>query len=237
MRNDMLQLQEMLKHLASQSARVQIEKSFPNVIVKNEDDHFIFELLEDMSFSGAAANIWQMNEQRLITTSSVKNTLGYFSNMTAGQKGVCFATRFELNQQSHRVYWAIFPEDKCGILWQYQLLSDWYGGAALAYKRSMQGGAALNPYVIVYDPQSIFDYQITGDQGYMIYDCGEHYAIQAGCDHWGLPTPPPSGEDYGACCVPITVTDTVCQIVTATECAQLGGTYQGDGSSCVPFPC
>jgi spore coat protein A len=42
-----------------------------------------------------------------------------------------------------------------------------------------------------------------------------------------------SATPVGACCIP----DGSCQTVTAAQCQQLGGTYQGDGTSCAPNPC
>jgi FtsP/CotA-like multicopper oxidase with cupredoxin domain len=41
------------------------------------------------------------------------------------------------------------------------------------------------------------------------------------------------GGATGACCLP----SGSCSIVTSSQCASLGGTYQGDGSSCTPNPC
>ncbi|MDX9856914.1 MAG: hypothetical protein RBT76_03905 [candidate division Zixibacteria bacterium] len=41
------------------------------------------------------------------------------------------------------------------------------------------------------------------------------------------------GEPTGACCY----LDGSCAELTATECGQSGGTYQGDGTSCTPNPC
>ncbi len=40
-------------------------------------------------------------------------------------------------------------------------------------------------------------------------------------------------EPVGACCMP----DGTCQLITATECASLGGTYQGDNSDCTSANC
>jgi hypothetical protein len=40
------------------------------------------------------------------------------------------------------------------------------------------------------------------------------------------------GVGRGACCV-----GEVCSILTAAECDAAGGTYQGNGTSCVPNPC
>ncbi|MEK7775682.1 MAG: hypothetical protein AAB305_07345 [Candidatus Zixiibacteriota bacterium] len=42
-----------------------------------------------------------------------------------------------------------------------------------------------------------------------------------------------SQEGTGACCKP----DSGCSIMTASECALVGGTYKGDGTSCKPNPC
>jgi hypothetical protein len=42
-------------------------------------------------------------------------------------------------------------------------------------------------------------------------------------------TPPPT---TGACCVSID-----CSITTETNCTEMGGTYQGDGTECDPNPC
>jgi FtsP/CotA-like multicopper oxidase with cupredoxin domain len=42
---------------------------------------------------------------------------------------------------------------------------------------------------------------------------------------------PPSG--LGACCIP----DGSCVLVTSNQCANLGGTFQGIGTSCSPNPC
>ena len=41
------------------------------------------------------------------------------------------------------------------------------------------------------------------------------------------------GSGTGACCLP----SGDCTIVTATECAQQGGVYQGDATDCTPNPC
>lgn len=40
-------------------------------------------------------------------------------------------------------------------------------------------------------------------------------------------------EVVGACCLP----GDVCSVLTQTECANQGGSYQGDGTSCSPDPC
>jgi len=60
-----------------------------------------------------------------------------------------------------------------------------------------------------------------GSGGYIIALTGAQFA------QYG---PPPA---TGACCFP----DGQCQIKTATGCASLGGTYQGDDTSCTPNPC
>ena len=41
------------------------------------------------------------------------------------------------------------------------------------------------------------------------------------------------GSGTGACCLPVGD----CTVVSATECATQGGTYQGDGTLCTPNPC
>jgi hypothetical protein len=72
-------------------------------------------------------------------------------------------------------------------------------------------GDSSTPSVI--DP--IADYGVFG------FDCPGH-------------TPCPNPEDQpGACCLP----DESCVILFATECADQGGTFMGEGVPCIPDPC
>jgi hypothetical protein len=45
------------------------------------------------------------------------------------------------------------------------------------------------------------------------------------------------GPQFGACCYVDPQGIPTCAVVTAAECAAIGGTYQGDGTSCNPNPC
>jgi hypothetical protein len=62
----------------------------------------------------------------------------------------------------------------------------------------------------------------------------EDLCTRFGTARWGQ-----AGENdcpiglFGACCVP----GADCQILSAEECAALGGTYIGDGAACDPSPC
>ena len=125
--------------------------------------------------------------------------------------------------------------DDCGKFFQYQLLTDWYGGLAIAYKRTMDGGTATDPlYVTVRDPLGIFSYQRAGSKGYMVKECGKYYAIQAPCDNLNAPTPPNPG-DTGACCISLSGS-WVCEDLTDDECAALGGIFQGTSTTCATLP-
>jgi hypothetical protein len=118
--------------------------------------------------------------------------------------------------------------DRCERFFQYQLLSNWYGGIALATRMSMDG-VSSGKIVVVRDPLGIFSYLHSGDCGYMVYTVEDKfYAIQAPCENKASK---PSG--LGACCL-----DGVCyDEVDPTDCSSAGGTHQGAGTDCTTVSC
>jgi len=124
---------------------------------------------------------------------------------------------------------------------QYQLITDWFGGLALAVRKDMDGSLLENPYIIVRDPLGIFSYQKAGDKGYMVNECGKYYAWQAPCGNNPAPIPTPDVDPEtptGACCVPKSVPgDNFCQVTTQVDCAAAGGLWLGAGTSCTPGIC
>lgn len=128
------------------------------------------------------------------------------------------------------------PEGGGARHYQYQLLSDWFGGLAVAYKRSMDGAELPYPLVIVRDPLGIFDYQKKGDKGYMLLQGGAYYAYQAPCPTEFPPPLPPPPSDSGACCIPVSL-DVVCTESTQTDCDIANGVWVGFGSTCDSNPC
>ena len=125
----------------------------------------------------------------------------------------------------------------CHGRFEYQLLTDWFGGLAMAYKRSMEGGELPNPYVLIRDRLGIFSFQKKGNKGHMVLECGNYYARQAPCDNpvqdsSVYPDPPPQTGAVGACCVELGVGKFGCAVTTESQCISAGGTWKGGGTSC-----
>ena len=118
------------------------------------------------------------------------------------------------------------------IHFQYELITNWFGGIALANKKDMDGNS-LSQIVIVRDPLAIFAYQRTGDKGYMVYQphVDKYYAIQAPCG-----TAAPVVQVTGACCYQSGSTWN-CFNATSMVCADFGGIYKGNGTSCASTEC
>lgn len=104
-------LHERVDTIDNKLARIISEKSRPQFIVnKNQDDMYIFELTEDMGTPSAQATIYPMDESETIETdATVMNTADKFSHLKNGEKGVCFAQRWEGDAWREAVYWAILP--------------------------------------------------------------------------------------------------------------------------------
>lgn len=123
--------------------------------------------------------------------------------------------------------------------YQYQLITDWFGGLAIAVRKDMDGNLLVFPYVVLRDPLAIFTYQRSGDRGYMVYSDGKYYAMQAPCGTNPAPDPTIPPGTTGACCFSKSSPgDYFCEEMTETDCTAAGGQYLGDGVACVDeFTC
>lgn len=119
------------------------------------------------------------------------------------------------------------------VLYQYELRTNWYGGMALAYVKSMDG-ASFGQTVLIRNPLGEASYQKAGDKGEMIFKPGtnQYFWIQAPC---GTTNTPPAGAT-GACCY-TTSEGWLCVVSTEADCDDIGGTYKGDGTNCETSSC
>ena len=122
------------------------------------------------------------------------------------------------------------------IHFQYQLLTNWSGGLAVAYVKTMDG-VVLGPVVPVRDPLAIFSYQKRDDRGYMVYQphVDKFYAIQAPCGRAIAPPPPP--PTTGACCY---YTDGAwqCSDIAEADCSNIAiSVWKGLGTECATTSC
>src|SRR5262249_55798531 len=67
-------------------------------------------------------------------------------------------------------------------------------------------------------------------------DCQNQGGIFMGPSIPCSPSPCPPSIPAGACCVVDDANQSVCVIVTATQCTTIGGHYYGNGTSCTPPP-
>ena len=120
------------------------------------------------------------------------------------------------------------------IHYDYELITSWFGGIALASKRSMDQ-ADLGETVIVRDPRGIFSFQKPGDGGIMVYQppADHYYAIQANCRS----TPNLPVDPVGACCYYSAQDGYSCFDATSADCVAFGGTWKGEGTSCETATC
>lgn len=117
------------------------------------------------------------------------------------------------------------------IHFQYQLLTNWFGGIALARLKDMDG-IDMGAIVIVRDPLAIFAYQHAGDKGYMVYQPhkDKYYAIQAPCGTT------PVVQTTGACCFQ-SGSEWDCFDATSADCSDFGGIWAGAGTKCESTEC
>ncbi len=106
--------------------------------------------------------------------------------------------------------------DRCERHFQYTLLTEWYGGLAIALRKSMDG-VSSGMKVVVRDPLNIYGYQSYGDRGYMTYTVEDRfYATDGPCG--SAPTPPVA--PIGRC-----ETSGDCINSTQADCVAIGGTW------------
>lgn len=132
--------------------------------------------------------------------------------------------------------WPEVPEysgQQGDVHYDYVLLTNWFGGIALAQKRTMDQ-ADLGEIVIIRDPRGIFDFQRAGDGGIMFYQpaTDRYYAVQADCDT--MPVAPV--DPVGACCYQSS-DGYDCFDATNADCTEFGGTWKGSGTSCAVDGC